>query len=129
MKSWASRTLVAGAAAALVVTDPALAQERVAIRTEALFYGDNTEFSHPFRDGNTLLGTAATVAADVYFNANVTFSGGFFLNHRFGSEQFAETWRPVFRLTLQSEHQRFVFGTLETFEPRDGFGQGEGCAI
>ena len=90
------------------------AQERVRLRTNATLYGDNTEFFNPFRDGETLLGTAATMVLDVDLNDKVTFSGGLFVNHRFGSEDFAETVRPVFALRLRGDHQEFVFGTLDT---------------
>ena len=97
---------------------PVAAQERVTLLSDVTFYGDNTEFFNPFRDGETLLGTAATVAVDVALNDRVTFRGGLFTNHRFGSETFAEQWRPVFSLTIDNGPSRFVFGTLETV-PRD----------
>lgn len=92
------------------------AQERVRLRTNTTLYGDNTEFFNPFRDGETLLGAATTVALDVELNETVTFSGGVFVNHRFGSEEFAEKVRPIFALRLRSDHQNFIFGTLDTNE-------------
>ncbi len=101
---------------------PAGAQERVTLHTDVTFYGDNTEFSNPFRDGETLFGTAATVAVDVELNDRVTFRGGLFTNHRFGSERFAEQVRPVFSLTVDSGPSRFVFGTLDTMPERDVMG-------
>ena len=92
---------------------PAVAQERVTLHTNVTFYGDNTEFFNPFRDGETLFGTAATVAFDVALNDRVTFRGGIFTDHRFGSERFAEQWRPVFSLTVDRGPSRFVIGTLD----------------
>ena len=96
----------------------ATAQERVTLLTEVTFYGDNTEFFNRFRDGETLLGTSATIAVDIAMTDLATFRGGLFVNHRFGSEQFAEQWRPVFSLTIENGPSRFIFGTLDTV-PRD----------
>ena len=101
---------------------PAGAQERVTLHTDVTFYGDNTEFFNPFRDGETLFGTAATVAVDVELNDRVTFRGGIFTNHRFGSERFSEQVRPVFSLTVESGPSRFVFGTLDTTPENDVMG-------
>ena len=75
------RIFLASAVTVLTVTSSVDAQERVALRTDAILYGDNTEFFNPFREGATLLGTAARVAIDVDLNRSVTFSGGVFLNH------------------------------------------------
>ena len=112
----AVRALAIALIVVFVSADAAPAQERVRLRTHAMFYGDNTEFFNSFRDGETLLGTAATFAVDVDFNEMATFSGGVFVDHRFGSEDLAETVRPVFTLRLQGDHQTFVFGTLDTNE-------------
>jgi hypothetical protein len=98
------------------------AQETVTFRGAATFYGDNSEFSNLFRNGDTLFGTAARFAIDVAFNDIVTFRGGVFLNHRFASEPFVETVRPMFALTFRSEHQLFTMGTLDARGHRDGFG-------
>ena len=49
MPRW--HTGLAGAMLALVVASgPAWAQERVTLRSDVLFYGDNTEFRNPFRE-------------------------------------------------------------------------------
>ena len=94
----------------------------MALRTDLTFYADNTEFSNPFRDGATLFGTALTVAVDVVLDDRVTFSGGVFTNHRFGSKQFIEQWRPVLKLDVHSDHQHFIIGTLDTVDRADGIG-------
>ena len=98
--------------------DPALAQEQATLLTDFTIYGDNTEFFNRFRDGETLLGAAGTVAVDVALSDRATFRGGLFLNHRFGSARFAEQWRPVISLTVENGPSRFIFGTLDTV-PRD----------
>ena len=90
--------------------------------TDATFYADNSEFFNPFRDGETLFGTAVTLAVDVDLTEQVTFRGGVFMNHRYGSESYAERWRPVFRIDLHSDTQRFIVGTLDTVERAEGFG-------
>lgn len=93
---------------------PAAAQERVRFHTDVTIYGDNTEFHNRFRDGETLLGTAGTFAVDVELDDRAFFRGGIFLNHRIGSARFAEQWRPVFSLTVDSGPSRFIFGTLDS---------------
>ena len=93
---------------------PAAAQERVRFHTDVTIYGDNTEFHNRFRDGATLLGTAGTFAVDVELGDSAFFRGGIFLNHRIGSARFAEQWRPVFSLTVDSGPSRFIFGTLDS---------------
>lgn len=114
--------MVAVVVTVLGLSHAAHAQDRIALRTEVTQYGDNTEFFNPFSEGDTLLGAAATVAVDVDVNDAVTFSGGFFMNHRAGSDRIAETWRPVLTLTLQGRHHRFLIGTLDTFNRSFGFG-------
>ena len=41
----------------------ASAQEQITIRSDFLFYGDNTEFRNPFREGETIFGAAFRVTA------------------------------------------------------------------
>jgi len=71
------------------------AQEQLAIRSDFLFYGDNTEFKNPFREGETIFGAAARVAAEIGLNDRVTISAGVFGNQRFGSDDAFELVRPV----------------------------------
>ena len=105
----------------LLMAGRAPAQERVTLLTHVDFYADNTEFFNEFRDGETLLGAAFSFAADVELNERVVFRGGVFGNHRFGSDRF-EQWRPIVRVALRGERQRFIIGTLDTVERQDGLG-------
>ena len=57
---------------ALGPTRPAVAQERVTLNVDLTFYGDNTEFFNPWREGETLLGSEGRLFLDVDFNENVT---------------------------------------------------------
>jgi hypothetical protein len=102
------------AAAAILATWPpaAAAQEHLAIRSDLFFYGDNTEFHNPFREGETIFGAALRLAADVYLNDRVHVSLGGFGNQRFGSEHSFELVRPILALSITGRRSRFVFGTL-----------------
>ena len=88
------------------------AQERLAIRSDFLFYGDNTEFSNPFREGETIFGAAVRVGAEIALNERVTLSAGAFANQRFGSEDAFDDAKPVLALTVRGDRSAFVFGTL-----------------
>ena len=56
----------------------AFAQEQIVIRADFLFYGDNTEFHGPFRDGETIFGAAGRVAGEIWLNDRVAVSAGAF---------------------------------------------------
>jgi hypothetical protein len=88
------------------------AQEHVTLRTDVMLYGDNTEFHNPFREGETIFGSALRLAADIDLTAHVTLSLGGFGNLRFGSEKAFEQGRPIVALTARGKHSTFVFGTL-----------------
>ena len=98
--------------------EEAIAQQGVLLNAAALFYGDNTEFRNPFREGETLFGAAARLDAEIEMTGAVSFTIGVFGNHRFGSERALDLVRPVLALTVSGRRSRFVFGTLQT--PRAG---------
>src|SRR5688572_7392750 len=97
---------------AIMLPSSALAQEQLAIRSDFLFYGDNTEFRNPFREGETMFGAAVRVTAEVGLNDRVTVSAGGFGNQRFGSEDAFEQVRPVLSLIVRGRRSSFVLGTL-----------------
>jgi hypothetical protein len=99
----------------------AAAQEPVSIGAEFLFYGDNTEFSNPFREGETLLGNSGQLVLDTSVGGRARMRGGVFGDHRFGSSSAFEIVRPVFSLELHAGASTFVFGTLQT-APQPAFG-------
>lgn len=88
------------------------AQERVTLTADLLFYGDNTEFRNPFREGETIFGAAVWLAGSVDVNDRVNVSLGVFGNQRFGSERAFELVRPVASLTVRGGGSAFTFGTL-----------------
>jgi len=98
---------------ALVFTcGPASAQERVTLQSDALFYGDNTEFRNPFREGETIFGTAVRLAVAADITDRVRFSLGVFGNIRFGGDDAFELVRPIVALEIRGRRSSFVFGTL-----------------
>jgi hypothetical protein len=97
-----------------------VAQEPVTIGAEYLFYGDNTEFSNLFREGETLLGSAARVEIAADLGDRATLIGGVFLDQRFGHEEPFRLVRPVMSLRLRGERSQFTFGTLRFPRPAGG---------
>ena len=100
----------------------ASAQEQLAIRSDFLFYGDNTEFHNPFREGETIFGAAVRAVAEIGLNERVTVSAGGFANQRFGSEDVFEQVRPVLSLTVRGRRSSFVLGTLPPLTSDAPFG-------
>lgn len=102
------------------------AQESLGVAAHVLFYGDNTEFRNPFREGETIFGAAVRVAATADLNERVTLALGVFGNHRFGSADAFEQVRPVVSLTLRGARSTFVFGTLPPPSPVGSAGPDRG---
>lgn len=98
--------------AALLAPAPIDAQERITLAADLLFYGDNTEFRNPFREGETIFGTAGWLAASLDVNDHVNVALGVFGNQRFGSSDAFELVRPVATLTVRGGGSAFRFGTL-----------------
>jgi hypothetical protein len=94
--------------------DASIAQPGVILSAGAMFYGDNTEFRNPFREGETLFGAAVRLDASIELSDTVRLALGVFGNQRFGGEQSFELVRPVIALTVQRRRSRLVFGTLFT---------------
>lgn len=93
---------------------PAEAQQAITVQGSAIFYGDNTEFRNPFREGETIFGTAARGEARFELNDRAALSAGVFGNLRFGSESSFDLVRPVLTLIVRGRRSRFLFGTLDT---------------
>jgi hypothetical protein len=102
--------------AAILLPLSVAAQESVTLETSVLFYGDNTEFSNPFREGETLFGAAIRLFADVRIGERVALNLGAVGNHRFGADDAFEFVKPIASLAVQSKSgaSRFVMGSLET---------------
>ena len=101
--------------AALTLVPSASAQTYSAA-ADVLFYGDNTEFANPFREGETLLGVQGRVYLDVAISDQVTLRGGFFGSGRFGLHGPLDSYEPVVALEIANGPSRFVFGSLHTVQ-------------
>jgi hypothetical protein len=95
------------------IPDAALGQQGLTLAANVIFYGDNTEFRNPFREGETIFGSAARLEGRISLGDSVELSLGVFGNQRFGSESGFELVRPVAALAVTRGRSRFVFGTLD----------------
>lgn len=120
-----ARTINALAAASLTIIASvcgfadAPAAQGLSLGANAVFYGDNTEFHNPFREGETIFGAAVRLDGRVEMNDAVTLTLGAFGNQRFGSSDAFDLVRPIVALTVSGKRSTFVFGTLPSpFESR-----------
>lgn len=104
-------------AALIGSTSMALAQEHVTVRSDILFYGDNTEFRNPFREGETIFGAAPRMEIVFGLNDRVEVAVGAFANVRFGGDQAFEDGKPIVALRITGNRSTFVFGTLPSPSP------------
>ncbi len=95
---------------------PLAAQPGVVLTSDVLFYGDNTEFRNPFREGETIFGAAARAGVELELTPAATLRLGALGNLRFGSEDAFEIVRPVVALDVRRGGSTFVIGT---FPPPD----------
>jgi len=97
---------------ATVAGGTAAAQPHVTAGADVLLYGDNTEFHNSFREGETILGSAARVYGDFELNPRVKVSLGVIGNERFGGDRAFEQVRPIVALTVTGTRSSFVFGAF-----------------
>jgi hypothetical protein len=94
------------------VPDALRAQERVTLRADILLYGDNTEFRNPFREGETVFGTALRLYGVAHVADRVDIALGFVGNQHFGSADVLDVARPIVTLTIKGVRSTFSFGTF-----------------
>ncbi|MGK2855911.1 MAG: hypothetical protein ACSLFQ_01760 [Thermoanaerobaculia bacterium] len=84
------------------------------------FYGDNTEFGGPYRDGETILGGQLLSFFEVPVGERITILAGGYADVRSGGDDDPNDSEPIlsFRYRI-SDHSKFILGTLET-ERRHG---------
>ena len=106
-----------------MAVEPVAAQvDQLGLDADVTFYGDNTEFSNPFREGETLIGTFAVIVFEARLSERLAVRGGVFGNERLGSDQAFDEVRPVLALVIGGPRQRLILGTLETMRRADGAG-------
>lgn len=115
-------SLVAHGAVALVIcilcgATSARAQSYTAA-ADFLFYGDNTEFANPFREGETLLGTLGRVYLEAVPAEGVALRAGFFGGGRYGTGKAFEHYEPLAALEVSRGWSRLIFGSLDTMQTR-----------
>ena len=101
---------------------PAAAQDRINFVVDMTFYGDNTEFFNPWRDGETLLGAESRLFLDIDLDEHVTLRAGLFGDHRFGDNHNFENVRPVLALHVKNDITRFIIGSIESGTRQVGLG-------
>jgi hypothetical protein len=88
----------------------------------AAFYGDNTEFFNPFREGETLLGAHVSVIGEARTSERLAIRAGVFANQRFGSRDAFEQVRPVVSFVIGTPAAQLVLGTINTVRRNHGIG-------
>src|SRR5690606_13178975 len=88
-------------ASALLLLPSILPGQRLDWRTRATFYADNTEFFTPYAVGETILGAELRTWLDAGVGRSSSLQFGLSADRRFGSEQFADSLKPVIALRYQ----------------------------
>jgi len=86
------------------------------------FYGDNTEFFNPFRDGETTLGTHVFLVGEARTSERLAIRAGVFGNQRFGSRDAFEEVRPILTLAIGGARSRLLLGTIQSGRRAQGIG-------
>ena len=82
------------------------------LRVHSTFYGDNTEFSNPYRPGETLLGTNHKIFIDAPIGTYVHLMGGLFVDQHHGGQEFLDRARAIAALRVGNLGHYVQFGTL-----------------
>ena len=88
----------------------------------ATFYGDNTEFFNPFRDGETIIGAYALVVGQARTSDRLAIRAGVSANQPFGSRKAFDEVRPVITLVIGGEQSKLLLGTIDTVRRAQGIG-------
>ena len=84
------------------------------------FYGDNTEFGGPYRDGETILGGQLLSFFEVPVGERITILAGGYADVRSGGDDDPNDSEPILSFRYRTgERSMFILGTLQT-ERRHG---------
>jgi hypothetical protein len=89
-------------------------------RTEFVFYGDNTEFTHFFRVGETILGAQFQSYLEAELGPRTSVRAGVFADHRSGADTSLDPVKPILSFRYRTATSLWVLGTLETHD-RHGY--------
>lgn len=90
------------------------------IEGTCLFYGDNTEFSGPYREGETILGAYITSWLTFRPAPGISVRAGLIGNGRYGSDEFMEETDPILSFVYRKHRHELVIGSYFP-ESRHGF--------
>ena len=116
------RTAIAIAGCLLLARGAAAQDVDYSLDATVTFYGDNTEFFNPFRDGETTLGTHVFIFGEARTSERLAIRAGAFGNQRFGSSKAFEEARPVFTLVVGGPKSQLLLGTIRTGRRALGIG-------
>jgi hypothetical protein len=107
----------------LLVAQPAAAQDvDYSLDATTTFYGDNTEFFNPFREGETIIGAHVAIVGEARTSQRLAIRAGVFANQRFGSRDAFEQVRPVISMVIGSRKSQLILGTINTVRRSQGIG-------
>ena len=103
----------------LLGTATPVAAQRIDWHTRATLYGDNTEFFTPYRTGETIFGGQLATWIDAGVGRNTSLRVGVLGDRRWGSEEFADSIKPLLAVEYRARHSNGIIGTLNS-EDRHG---------
>jgi hypothetical protein len=105
--AWLAILAAAGLAA------PARGQD-IHWKTEFVFYGDDTEFTHFYRVGETILGAQFKTFLRLDLGPRTSVDAGVSVDHRDGGDKFFDPVKPILSFRYHTDTSLGVLGTLET---------------
>lgn len=82
--------------------------------SDFVFYGDNTEFTHLYRVGETILGAQFKSYLELETSPHTSVQAGVFGDHRSGSDKFLDPVKPILSFRYHTDTSLGVLGTLQT---------------
>ena len=100
--------------AILIVFAAPLTAQRIDLHARATLYGDNTEFFTPYRTGETILGGQLASWLEAGVGRNTSLRAGVLADRRWGSEEFADSIKPILAVEYRARHSNGIIGTLDS---------------
>jgi hypothetical protein len=106
-------------AALFVCAVAPLPAQRIDWVSRATLYGDNTEFFTPYRTGETIFGGQLATWLEAGAGRDVMARAGLLADRRWGSDEFADSVKPILAVEYRARHSNGIIGTLDS-EHRHG---------